>query len=334
MKVLVAGGAGLLGAAVARRLVAAGSAVIAADSFGDWGDGRAVHEERAARLSERPGAVVIRADLTDPLVLEGLFADHRPDAVVNAARFVPKGTGAVPLIEASVAAGIEYFVQLSDADLYGPPAEPDLRAREDEPLDTGPWPAVARKADEEARVAASGVPFIVLRVFELLGPGLPVGRFPMEALEAILAGEETFLPDESPRDFLHVEDAAGGVVTALTARPPGRIVNLGSGRPVRPRDVLEGLARLTGKELKLAPSSPSPHARVPRIADMETAWSTLGFSPRYTLDGILGEIVRHRLLTAGAAPPEPLPRPPAREGPRPVSRRELFDLFRRPFGGR
>jgi len=71
--------------------------------------------------------------------------------------------------------------------------------------------------------------------------------------------------------------------------------------------------------------------RPPRIADVESLYGTLGFGPELGLDRALDEIVRVRL--AKGAPAERVERTePRREGPPPLSRRDLFGIFRRPPG--
>ena len=63
---------------------------------------------------------------------------------------------------------------------------------------------------------------MILRVFTAAGPGGGPARFPQDALEALLADEEVFLPDDAPRDFVHPQDVARGVLFALRKRPIGR----------------------------------------------------------------------------------------------------------------
>ena len=67
---------------------------------------------------------------------------------------------------------------------------------------------------------------------------------------------------------------------------------------------------------------------------MEKAWQTLGFSPQLGLGEIVWDTVRSRLFPAEAArafrPAELSGRRPS-DPPKPVSRRELFGMFRRPF---
>ena len=339
MLVLVAGGAGLLGFAAARRLLDEGHSVLAADVFGDSGDGRTVTRERAAELKAHPRATVVVTDLTNSLAVEGLFAAHRPAAVVNAARFDPAGPGGHALRTCAAASGTGIYIQLSSGALYAPapPAEGAAEpphAREDERIDAGGDPALEAEAEEESRTAGSGLPYVILRVFDPIGPAMPVSRFPREALEAILAGEDVFLPGESPRDFVHVEDVARGIALALRKRPLGKTINLGTGSATSPRWMLEALAGRAGKALKLAllpPPAGVPYP--PRIADMEGAWTHLEFAPQHALEHTLDQIVAVRLgwlVAARPAPHEAAWSPPP-EPPRDVSRRELFDLFRRPF---
>ncbi|HEX7614692.1 MAG TPA: NAD-dependent epimerase/dehydratase family protein [Thermoanaerobaculia bacterium] len=330
--VLVAGGAGFLGAAIVRQLLGAGDGVVVLDTFDDAGDGRAMKEERLASFGRHPRVSVVRGDGTDAALLEGAFAGHRPAAVVNAMRLPLDGAGIGPLVEASRHGGVGLLVHLSDAALYGPRGEASLRAREDEPIEPGGDRDLLAKAAEEEALLASGLPFVILRVFAAAGPGAGPARFPEDALEAVLAGEEAFLADDAPRDFVHPQDVVRGVLSSLRKRPIGETVNLGFGLAVKPSEVVRALAVRAGKECRFTVQGTS--ARTPRIADMEKAWQTLGFSPQFGLGEIVWDTVRARLFPAEAARAYQRPESPAAaptEPPKAVSRRELFGMFRRPF---
>lgn len=330
--VLVAGGAGFLGAAVARQLLGAGEGVVILDTFDDAGAGRALKEERLASFGRHPRVSVVRGDGTDGGLLEVVFAEHRPASVVNAMRLPLDAAGLGPLVEASRQAGVGLLVHLSDAALYGPRDEANLRAREDEPVEPGEDRDLVAKASEEEALLASGLPFVILRVFAAAGPGAEPARFPLDALEALLAGEEAFLADDAPRDFIHPQDVVRGVLFALRKRPIGEIVNLGFGLAVKPSDVVRALAVRAAKECRFTVTGTS--VRTPRIADMEKAWQTLGFSPQLGLGEIVWDTVRARLFPAEAARayrPAEVPAAAPSDPPKPVSRRELFGMFRRPF---
>ncbi len=342
-RTLITGGCGLLGSAVAERLLSDGEAVVVADLFEDTGDGRIAKEERSTRLMVM-GASVVRVDLTDPTALWPLFADHRPSAIVNAALYAPDGQGLRPLVAVARTAGIGFFVHLSDAALYGDPSEPGLPAREDEPLPPKDDPSLRQKAAEEELVRESGMPYAILRVFHLIGPDFPAWRFPGGACAALLRGEEALLPDDEPRDFVHIDDAARAVQLALRSRPAGATINVGSGLPVRPSDLLRALATRSGTLLRYHVDDPAPKP-VSRIAETSAAWNLLQFSAQKGIGDAVesiaysgaGETSTTRMAGAGI---RPIRRRAARaeeredeeeSGPRAVSRRDLFNIFRRPF---
>ncbi len=330
--VLIAGGAGLLGAATCRQLLGAGEGILVLDTFDDTGEGRALKEERLASFGRHPRVTVVRGDGTDSDLLEAVFAEHRPSAVVNAMRLPLDAPGLGPLVEASRRAGAGLLVHLSDGALYGPRDEASLRAREDEPVEPGDDRDLLAKAAEEEALLASGLPFVILRVFAAAGPGAGPARFPQDALEAVLAGEEAFLEDDAPRDFVHPQDVVRGVLLALKKRPIGAIVNLGFGLAVKPSEVVRALAVRAAKECRIKVTGTS--RRTPRIADVERAWQTLGYSPQLGLGEIVWDTVRARLFPEEAARAYQRPDAPApatADPPKPVSRRELFGLFRRPF---
>ncbi len=331
-RVLVAGGAGFLGAAVARQLLGAGEEVVLLDTFDDAGDGRAMKEERLASFGRHPRVTVVRGDGTDAGFLGEVFAARRPASVVNAMRLPLDAPGLGPLVEACRQGGVGLIVHLSDAGLYGPREEEHGRAREDEPIEPGDDRDLLAKAAEEEALLASGLPFVIFRVFAAAGPGAGPARFPQDALEALLAGEEVLLPDDAPRDFVHPQDVVKGVLLALRRRPIGEIVNLGSGAAVKPSEMVNALAARAAVECRLGVTGTT--TRAPRIADLEKAWRTLEFAPQLGLGEIVWDSVQARLFPAEAVrayrPPDRTPSAPA-EPPKPVSRRELFGIFRRPF---
>jgi nucleoside-diphosphate-sugar epimerase len=321
--ILVAGAAGLLGSAVTRRLAGAGETVVAADFLGGPGDGRAVREARAGALGKLRNATVARIDLSSSMRTEPFLRRLRPSAVVNAALFDPRGPGLAPLLEACRSSGVGFFLHLSDAALYPDAPEAGAPAHEDEPRSAGDDPYLAQRLHEESLLEASGLPYAILRVFSLYGPELPERRRSAQETETILRGRPAPFADDRPRDFLHVDDAARGIHAALRERPSGEILNLGSGVAVAPSQVLLTLCLRAGIAFSFgAAGAPSP--RCPRVADTAKATSLLAFSPE-------------RKLADGVSPLLPARRPPAalaaREAapaaPSVVSRRELFDLFRR-----
>lgn len=336
MRVLVAGGAGLLGSALVTALLSDAADVVVADIFDDSGDGQTVKEWRTESLGSDPRASIERLDLTDEAALQDLFARHRPAAVVNAALFDPSGAGALPLMRAARTAGTGLFIHLSDGALYLPGVFPERPAREEERLGAGSDAALGVKLEEERLLQETGLPAVCLRVFHVLGPMFPPARFPAEALESILADQEVSYEEMGWRDFVHIEDVVRGVVLAFHGRPIGCTFNLGGGLLVNPRTVLALLARDVGRPLRLKVTAPPAPLRPLRPANVSAARETLGWSPVHNLGGIVTSLLSARLGTGGVRAADarvPWERETPKEPARPVSRRELFGIFRRPFDG-
>jgi dTDP-L-rhamnose 4-epimerase len=236
-------------------------------------------------------------------------------------------------MRATRTAGTGLFLHLSDGALYAPGPTPERPAREDEPLDAGDDAALGAKLEEERILQGLGLPAVCLRVFDVVGPMFPPRRFPVEALEAILSGEEAFYEESGWRDFIHIEDVVSGALLAMKKRTIGRTFNLGGGLLVNPRTFLALLARQAGRELNLTVLPPAGKLRPRRVGNLAAARELLGWAPVYTVSDIAGSLVKARLGTGGARE-APSARTRAREPVTPVSRRDLFNLFRRPFRGR
>lgn len=340
-RVLVAGGAGLVGSAVARQLLEEGAEVAVVDALAAQGDGRAIREARVADLRAFPSATVVTADLSLPGAASDVLRDVRPGAVVNAALFAPGGGGVEAMLDAMSGGERPFLVHLSDGALYGAPPEPGRPALEEEPIDPGGDPVLLQRMVEEARLRSSGVPHVVLRLFDVLAPGAPPSRFPQGALEALLDGEEVVLTDDAPRDLLDLGDAVHGILAALALRPAGRTLNLGSGRGVAPSRVVGLLAERAFRQARVRVAGAAKRPR--RVADLALAGEVLRFRPRTGLEASLDAVVAARLSAAEATTTRPRPserplgpapvRGPSRDAPQEVSRRELFGFFRRPLDG-
>src|SRR5256885_16739556 len=83
-KVLVTGAAGFIGFHLSRRLLARGDEVVGLDNLNDYYDVR-LKEARLAQLLPEPGFRFVRMDLADRDAMAELFAELRPEVVVNLA---------------------------------------------------------------------------------------------------------------------------------------------------------------------------------------------------------------------------------------------------------
>src|SRR5258708_27726924 len=84
MTTLVTGSAGFIGFHLARRLLARGDAVVGLDDLNAYYD-PALKAARLAILEQQPNYRHARIDLADRDRVPSLFAEVKPDAVVNLA---------------------------------------------------------------------------------------------------------------------------------------------------------------------------------------------------------------------------------------------------------
>ncbi len=305
MKVLVSGGAGYIGGFVARALVERGHSVVVLDDFstghrgalGEWplvelrcGDTEAV----AAAMEARGVEAVVHLSA---LSLVG-------ESVRDPGRYWRENVGqAAGLLDACRRAGVERFVLSSTAAVYGEPEQVPIV--EEHPLrPTNPYGAT--KVAIEQMLAhfqdAAGLGWVSLRYFNAAGaaPDGSLGEdhapethlLPLAFAAALgtrgpltIFGEDWPTPDGTClRDYVHVIDLAAAHVLALEwleAHPrQSLITNLGGGAGTSVREVIDAVARASGREV--------PHAVGPRragdpavlVAATERARCELGWRPK------------------------------------------------------
>ena len=101
-----------------------------------------------------------------------------------------------------------------------------------------------------------------------------------KAIEAKERGEKELLVwgDGTPtREFLYVEDAAGGIVSAAEKYNGSEPVNLGSGYEISIKNLTEMIVRLTGFEGKLVWQTDKPNGQPRRGLDVSRAKEYFGW---------------------------------------------------------
>ena len=128
-----------------------------------------------------------------------------------------------------------------------------------------------------------------------------------KALEAKEAGLDELVGwgDGSPtREFLYVEDAAEGLITAAASYDGEEPVNLGSGYEISIKDLREMVARLSGFEGRIVWDTGQPNGQPRRRLDTTRAESYFGFKARTSLEQGLQKTIawykENRPETAGA----------------------------------
>lgn len=310
MKALVTGAAGFIGSHLAGRLLDRGAAVVGLDCFTDYYP-RALKERNVETLRGRQGFAFVEARLQDvdlDAVLEGVTHVFHLAAQAGVRRswgrdfevYTTHNIDATQrLLEACVGRPIEHVVYASSSSVYGDaaavPMREDVRVQP-----VSPYGVTKLAAEQLCHLYAvnHGVPTTSLRYFTVYGPrqrpDMAFNRFLRAALEG--SPIQVFGDGGQTRDFTYVEDAVAATIAASERGEPGSVYNIGGGSRVSVLEVLDIVARVTGRALRIEHGPPQKGDMRDTWADTSRAQADLGFSPAVTLEDGLTE--EYRWLTA------------------------------------
>ncbi len=241
MRVLVTGTAGFIGNHLAIRLLDRGDEVIGVDNVNDYYDVR-LKEARLARIEDYSNFTEIRAGIHDRSAMEDVFAQYKPQRVVNLAAqagvryslqnpyaYVDSNLlGFVNILEGCRHHDVEHLVYASSSSVYGANTRMPFSVHHnvDHPISLY---AASKKANELMAHTYShlfGLPTTGLRFFTVYGPwGRPDMALFLFA-KAILEGRaiDVFNHGDMQRDFTYIDDAVtpAEALAILSAQEPGR----------------------------------------------------------------------------------------------------------------
>lgn len=308
--VLVTGGAGYVGSAVARRFAREGLNPVVLDDL-----------SRGHAEALPPGIPLFRGDFADAAALDAVLRAHPVEGLVHCA--------ALSLVEESVREparyrkanlddasdlvrrladrGVSRVLLSSTAAIYGEPREVPIR--ESHPVaPTSPYGAskAALEAFLDGAAREGRIQRVSLRYFNAAGAD-PSGehgedhRPETHGIPRLLSalrdgggfsifGSDYPTEDGTPlRDYVHIEDLADAHVLAWKRLEKGQggIYNIGTGTGRTVRQVVEIAQNVSGRKARLtvAPRRAGDPARL--VADGALAGSELGWKARRSLEEIV-----------------------------------------------
>lgn len=326
MKVLVTGAAGFVGSALSLRLLDRGDIVIGIDNHNDYYD-PALKEARLDRHAGHPNYTHLRIDLTDKKAIEALFADHKPQRVVNLAAqagvrysienplaYIESNIiGFTHILEGCRYSGVEHLVYASSSSVYGANTTMPFSVHDnvDHPLSLY---AATKKSNELMAHTYShlyNLPTTGLRFFTVYGPWGRPDMALFKFTKAILAGENisVFNHGKHRRDFTYIDDIVEGVMRVLdqpaqsnpdwsganpdsgTSMAPWRVYNIGNNNPVELMDYISALEKALGKKAKMDMLPLQPGDVPDTYADVTDLVEQLDYKPSTTIDKGIDDFV-------------------------------------------
>ena len=266
-RILVTGAGGFIGSHLAEALVRAGArtrALVHYNSRGDIGNLQYVEpyirqaiEIMASDVRDRTGVrkAVEGCDIVFHLAaLVGIpYSYYAPQSYV--------GTnigGTLNVLEACRDCGVGRLVHPSTSEVYGTAQYTPID--EKHPLHAqSPYAATKIGADQLSYsfFTAFQLPVVIVRPFNTFGPRQSARAVIPTIIAQALDRDEIVLGSTEPvRDFLYVTDSALGFMAAAAAPESvcGQVINLGSGRGISIKHLVERIGAHMGRSLKVSES--------------------------------------------------------------------------------
>ncbi|HQT52730.1 NAD-dependent epimerase [Phenylobacterium sp.] len=325
--ILVTGSAGFIGSHTAHRLLDRGDEVVGLDDLNAYYD-PTLKQARLARLEARKGYRHAKIDLADRQAVARLFADTKPDGVINLAAqagvryslenpeaYVDANVvGFLNILEGCRAVQPKHLVFASTSSVYGANGKLPFSVRDavHHPITLYAATKLANESMAHSYAHLFGIPSTGFRFFTVYGPWGRPDMALFKFTEAILKGEpiDVYGEGKMQRDFTYVDDIVSGVVAALD-RPaaidaawdplapnpatsgvaPWRILNLGNSQRVELMRYIEVLEEKLGAKAKLnlLPMQPGDVSRTE--ADTTETQAALDYAPKTPIETGIGRFV-------------------------------------------
>jgi UDP-glucose 4-epimerase len=309
-KVVVTGGAGLIGSHILDRLVAG-------QAQGTYGDIVVYDNLTRGRMENIAGALangridVVEGDVRDPAavarVIDGAdLVFHLAAIRITHCAEDPRlavdvlGNGTFNVLEAAVKANVKKVVASSSASVYGL-ADQFPTTEEQHPYNNRTLYGALKVFNEGVLRSFNdmyGLPYVALRYFNVYGPRMDIFGAYTEVLirwmNRIIAGEAPLIFGDGSQtmDFIYVTDIARANELAAQADVSDEVFNIASATETSLLDLANALSKVMGSTL---PPEHGPERAVNpvrrRLADVSKARDLLGFEAEVDLETGLRDLV-------------------------------------------
>lgn len=300
MNILVTGGAGFIGSAIAKRLVERGDRVVILDNFNDYYDPQ-LKRDRIEVFLKGIDFKLYEGDIRDAKLVEDIFASEKIEKVVHLAAMAGvrysiqdpllyadvNVNGTLVLLEAARKHAVRNFVYASSSSVYG--GNEKIPFSEEDSVDHPVSPyAASKKANELFAHVWShlyGLPTTGLRFFTVYGPWGRPDMALFSFTKNIFEGKpiEVYNFGDMTRNFTYIDDIVSGTITVLDADLPVGVMNIGGDAEDKLTRFIEVIEKNVGKtaDKKMMPMQPGD---VPATVADISKLRALGWAPSTRID--------------------------------------------------
>lgn len=312
-KVLLTGAAGFIGFHLAQKLLGLGATVLGLDNVNDYYD-VSLKEGRLKILQGFPKFTFVRQDLADAPALSRIFAEFKPQLVVNLAAQAgvrysidnPRAyidsniIGFFNILECCRHYPVEHLLFASSSSVYGNQAKTPFATTDnvDHPISLY---AATKKSDELMAYTYShlySIPATGLRFFTVYGPwGRPdMAYFKFANLMRQGQPIKIYNHGDMLRDFTYVDDIVQGIGNMLCNPPRSnelgdkyKIYNIGNNQPEQLLHFIEVLEQALGltAQKEFLPMQPGDVYQT--YADVSELVRDFDFKPATSIETGLGK---------------------------------------------
>jgi dTDP-glucose 4,6-dehydratase len=320
---LVTGGAGFIGGNFVREAVASGIRVVNLDALTYAGN-----LDTLSSLEGNPDHVFVHGDIGDRALVDGLLAEHRPDAVINfaaeshvdrsiegPAAFVQTNVvGTLALLESvrdywkaleGTAKDSFRFLHVSTDEVYGTLGDTGKFTETTPYAPNSPYSASKAASDHLVRAFhhTYGLPVLTTNCSNNYGPyHFPEKLIPLVIAKA-LAGEPlpVYGDGKQVRDWLFVADHCEAIRTVVRDGRVGETYNVGGNAEMQNIEVVKAICALLDqrrpredgkpRESQIAYVADRPGHDRRYAIDASKLRDELGWEPKYTFERGIAETI-------------------------------------------
>ncbi len=297
---LITGVAGFIGSHLAERIVTYQNEVIGIDNFNNYYDPQLKRDNIRALLKHK-NFTLIEGDITDPVLVDAIFARYSPRRVFHLAAWPGIKTsvkqpliyvknnfnGTAVLLEAARKYKTKLFIFASTSSVYGNSPVP---FKEEYPAVTPLNPYATTKRSAELLVHTYNrlyeLPTVILRYFTVYGPrqrpDMAIAKFTSlidKGLKVEIRGK-----GDSARDYTYVSDAINATISAANEEFNGETFNIGSNKPIKLLDVVNIIGSFLGKTPNIEYTILGKDEAPITWADLTKASKKLDYKPTITIE--------------------------------------------------